>query len=93
MSASASKNLIRASLIALAGGLLMSSSAMAACGPGYKPVKWQNSGNTVCVLDAAAGNNTLATPTTGPGPTASKRPRRLQIKKAKRRIKLRRRHK
>ena len=42
----------------LAGQLAASTSALAACGPGYKPVK-HSSGNTVCVLDAVAGNGKL----------------------------------
>ena len=39
-----------AGLVALASQLAFSTSASAACGPGYKPVR-HSSGNTVCVLD------------------------------------------
>jgi hypothetical protein len=42
----------------LASLLPMSSSAMAACSPGYKPVK-HSSGNIICVLDVAAGGKKL----------------------------------
>jgi hypothetical protein len=58
---------LRTSILAAAGFALLSGSAMAShCPPGYIPVKIQ--GNTVCMLDAAAGNNTLVTPTNDPGP-------------------------
>jgi hypothetical protein len=49
---------LAAAVAMLAGQLAVSTSALAACGPGYKPVK-HSSGNTVCVLDAVAGNGKL----------------------------------
>jgi hypothetical protein len=45
-------------VLVLAGQMLLSGAASAACKPGYKPMK-HSSGNTVCVLDAAAGNGKL----------------------------------
>jgi hypothetical protein len=47
-----------AAAMVVAGVLSLSGSAEAACGHGYKPMK-HRSGNTVCVLDAAAGNGKL----------------------------------
>ena len=52
--------MLGAAALLLASQLAMSVSAEAnACRPGYKPVKYQNSGNTVCVLDVVAGNGKL----------------------------------
>jgi hypothetical protein len=51
--------LLAAAVIAMAGQVVSSGTASAACKPGYKPVKYQNSGNTVCVIDAVAGGNKL----------------------------------
>ena len=47
-----------ATAMVMAGVLSLSGSAEAACGHGYKPMK-HKSGNTVCVLDAAAGGGKL----------------------------------
>jgi hypothetical protein len=49
--------LLAAAAIAMAGWAASSGTASAACRPGYKPMKYQNSGNTVCVIDAVAGGN------------------------------------
>lgn len=80
------RTILGASLLAFSGTVLLSGAAMAAtCGPGYKPVKWQNSGNTVCILDVAAGNNTLANPGSRPRPGAKFKNRKMKIKTAPRR--------
>jgi hypothetical protein len=50
--------LLGAVAVALVSQVAFSGSASAACKHGYKPMK-HKSGNTVCVLDAAAGNNKL----------------------------------
>ena len=47
-----------AAAMVMAGVLSLSGSAEAACSHGYKPMK-HKSGNTVCVLDAAAGGGKL----------------------------------
>jgi hypothetical protein len=47
-----------AAVMAVVGVASLSGSAEAACGHGYKPMK-HKSGNTVCVLDAAAGGGKL----------------------------------
>ncbi|MGI9423842.1 MAG: hypothetical protein ACR2PA_11655 [Hyphomicrobiaceae bacterium] len=75
--------------LVLAGGLALSAtSAMAACGPGYKPVKWGNSGNTVCVLIAGYPTDNLAANPSPPQPMAEmslKQLKLMQSRRAKRR--------
>lgn len=45
--------------------MLAGTMSASACPNGYKRVNWQNSGNWVCMLDAAASNNL----TSNPGPS------------------------
>ena len=69
--------------LALAALGAVTAPASAACGPGYKRVEWRNSGNYVCVLDAAAGNNTIAAPSAGPPPYGQVQGSKLKRKHVK----------
>jgi hypothetical protein len=51
-----SLTLAAAAALMVVSQIAASTSAFAACGHGYKPIK-HRSGNTVCVLDVAGGNN------------------------------------
>jgi len=71
--------IISAAGLVLVGGMVLSaSSAMAGCGPGYKPIKWKDSGNTVCVLIAGYPTNNLTAKPSRPLPAVSLRKSRLQ---------------